>query len=111
MSLEESPDEKIFFEVDTPLAFYVRTTVSYWEIITTIKHPIMRGREVDIQATLKEPDEIRLSKSDQQVYLFYRSDGNKRWVCAVTRRLNGEGFLITAYRTGAIKEGEAIWHK
>ncbi|WP_414565954.1 MULTISPECIES: hypothetical protein [unclassified Anabaena] len=72
---------------------------------------IMRGREVDIQATLSEPDEIRLSKSDQKVYLFYRADGEKRWVCAVTKQLNGEGFLITAYRIGAIKEGEVIWHK
>ncbi len=30
---------------------------------------------------------------------------------AVTRRLNDEGFLITAYQTDAIKEGESIWHK
>jgi hypothetical protein len=111
MSSDEFPDDEILFEVDTPLGFYVRTRISYWELITTVKHPIMRGREVDIQATLREPDEIRLSKSDSQVYLFYRADGEKRWVCAVTKRLNGEGFLITAYRTGAIKEGEVIWHK
>jgi len=71
----------------------------------------MRGREADVQATLTDPDEVRLSKSDAQVYLFYRADGEKRWVCAVSKRLNGEGFLITAYRTGAIKEGMVIWHK
>jgi hypothetical protein len=27
----------------------------------------------------------------------------------VTRRLNGDGFLITAYPTDAIKQGELIW--
>jgi hypothetical protein len=111
MTGDSSPDEAILFEVETPLGFWVHTTVSYWELITTVKHPVMRGREADIQAVLASPDEVRLSKSDSQVYLFYRADGEKRWVCAVSKRLNGEGFLITAYRTGAIKEGMVIWHR
>ena len=111
MTDSPSPDEAILFEVDTPLGFCVRTTASYWRLIAETKHPVMRGREADVQATLTDPDEVRLSKSDAQVYLFYRADGEKRWVCAVSKRLNGEGFLITAYRTGAIKEGMVIWHK
>jgi len=111
MTDDASSSEEILFEVDTPLGFQVRTTVSYWELITTVKHPIMRGREADIQATLTNPDEVRLSKSDPQVFLFYRADGEKRWVCAVTKRLNGEGFLITAYRTGGIKEGTIVWQR
>jgi len=45
------------------------------------------------------------------VYLFYRLERPKRWLCAVAKRLNGEGFLITAYPTDAIKEGEQIWVK
>jgi hypothetical protein len=111
VSEEEAFDESIFFEVATPLGFQVRTTVSYWELITTVKHPVMRGREADVQAALMNPDEVRLSKSDEQVYLFYRSDGEMRWVCAVSRRLDEQGFLITAYRTAAIKEGTVIWHR
>lgn len=110
MTDRASSDEVILFEAETPLGFCVRTTASYWELISEIKHPTMKGREADIQATLANPDEVRLSKSDAQVYLFYRADGEKRWVCAVSKRLNGEGFLITAYRTGAI-EGTVIWHK
>lgn len=109
---EDSPDEEeILFEVETPTGFRVRTTVNYWELITTVKHPIMRGRAADVQAVLSHPDEIRLSQSDPQVYLFYRTDREQRWVCAVSRRLNGQGFLITVYRTGAIKEGMVIWHR
>jgi hypothetical protein len=99
------------FTVATPLGFSVRTTAEYWEFIVTIKHPVMQNRLADVQKTLSEPDEIRLSKTDAQVYLFYREDGTNRWVCAVTRQLNGEGFLITAYRTSAIKEGERVWQK
>jgi len=106
---ESSRQDAILFEVVTPLGFSVRTTVDHWEIITSIKHPAMRNREADVQATLSNPDEIRQSKSDRHVYLFYREDGAQRWVCAVARRLNGDGFLITTYRTSAIKEGIHLW--
>jgi hypothetical protein len=49
-------------------------------------------------------------KSDPNVYLFYKSKGIRRWVCAVARRLNGDGFLVTTYPTDAIKEGEHLSH-
>lgn len=35
----------------------------------------------------------------------------KRWICAVVKRLDGDGFLITTFPTDAIKEGEQIWNK
>ena len=103
--------EDMLFEVPTPLGFDVRVTRSYWELIVTIKHPVMRGRESDIQDTLRTPDEIRQSRSDPAVLLFYRSERPGRWTCAVTKRLNDEGFLITTYPTDAIKEGERVWSK
>lgn len=101
----------LFFEVVTPLGFRVRVTRGYWDLITTVKHPIMRGRESDVRATLADPDEIRQSRSDLDVYLFYKADGERggRWVCAVSKRLIDEGFLITAYPTDVIKEGVRIW--
>lgn len=104
-------NEQILFLVDTPLGFSIQTTVSYWDLITTIKHPIMKGKLEDVKQTLINPNVIHLSKSDSHVYLFYKKDGNKRWVCAITKKLNGNGFLITAYRTSAIKERERIWQK
>jgi hypothetical protein len=103
--------QDVLFEVDTPLGFRVRVTRSYWDLISTIKHPIMKGRENDVMNTLKNPDEIRVSKRDSTVFLFYKSQSVGRWVCAVTKQLNGDGFLITAYPTDAIKEGERIWPK
>lgn len=111
MNDDASANTSSLFEVNTPLGFLVRSTAEYWEFIVTIKHPVMQSRLADVQETLIRPDEIRLSKTDSQVYLFYREDGSKRWVCAVSRRLNGEGFLITAYRTSAIKEGELVWQR
>jgi hypothetical protein len=99
----------VLFEVLTPLGFRVRVTRTYWALIITVKHPVMAGREDDVQETLQNPDEIRVSKSDPDVYLFYKSERIRRWVCAVTKRLDGEGFLITTYLTDAIKEGRRVW--
>lgn len=99
----------ILFEVHTPLGFRVRVTSSYWELIVTIKHPVMAGRVSDVQETLRNPDEIRLSRSDSAVYLFYKAERAKRWVCAVAKRLDGDGFLITTFPTDAIKEGVRVW--
>ncbi|NJN94013.1 MAG: DUF4258 domain-containing protein [Anaerolineales bacterium] len=103
--------DDLLFQVLTPLNFYVRVTRSYWEYIVTVKHPAMAGREKDVQATLQTPDEIRVSRNDPTVYLFYKSERMKRWVCAVTKRLDEEGFLITTYPTDAVKEGMKIWPK
>jgi len=102
-------NQDILFEVLTPLGFHVRVTAEYWQLIIKIKHPVMAGHEKNIQEALQNPDEIRLSKRDPNVYLFYKSDRIGRWVCAVTKRLDGEGFLITTYPTDSIKEGERIW--
>jgi hypothetical protein len=101
----------LFFEVATPLGFSVRVMRDYWELIVTIKHPVMRGREADVQNTLREPDEVRRSRNDPAIYLFYRIERPKRWICAVAKRLDGDGFLITTFPTDAIKEGEQIWNK
>ena len=46
------------------------------------------------------------SRSDPAVFLFYVADGTTRWVSAVVRRGEQQGFLITAYLTDAI-----LWPK
>jgi hypothetical protein len=104
--------DDIFFEVVTPLGFSVQVTKAYWEVITTHKHPVMKGMENLVRDAIHNPDEIRRSKSDANVYLFYRTVRSKRWVCAVVKEVTGEvGFLITTYVTDAIKEGEQIWSR
>jgi hypothetical protein len=99
----------MLFDVLTPLGFHVHTTRSYWELIVRVKHPIMYGREKDVEQALRFPEEIRRSRSDPDVYLFYRLERPGRWICVVVKRLDGDGFVITTYPTEAIKEGERIW--
>jgi len=101
----------VLFEVMTPLGFRVRVTQGYWDLIVSVKHPVMAGREDDVRNALENPDEIRQSKSDEDVYLFYKAEREKRWICAVSRQTGESGFLITTYPTDAIKEGVQIWHK
>ncbi len=104
-------ENELLFKILTPLDFHVRITHSYWKLIVTLKHPVMADRESDVKKLLADPDEIMRSKSDPDVYLFYRREDFRRWVCAVVKRLNSEGFLITAYPADKIKEGERIWNR
>ncbi len=99
----------MLFDVQTPLGFHVTVTQEYWDVIVNIKHPVMRGKEKWVQKALEHPDEVRKSKSDGNVFLFYKNEKMGRWVCAVSKRQGEEGFLITAYPTDAIKEGEKVW--
>jgi hypothetical protein len=64
MTDDFSSNSETLFEIVTPLGFSVRTTAEYWQFIVTIKHPIMLNRLTDVQNTLSNPDEIRLSKTD-----------------------------------------------
>jgi len=98
------------FEIKTHLGFTVRTSEEYWQKLI-IKHPDIADLEAEIKQALATPDEIRRSSRDPNILLFYLVLKKKRWAVAVARRLNDEGFLITAYQTDAIKEGESIWHK
>jgi hypothetical protein len=54
------------------------------------------------------PDQVYQSRQDRAVFLYYRTD-QRRLLCAVVKRLDGEGFLITAYPCDKIKEGDRIW--
>ncbi len=95
-------------EVATPLGFTVRCTRQYWNFIVSEKHPALTGQEEAVAQVLRDPDEVRRSRKDRAVLLFYRGK-HPRWLCAVTRREDGTGFLITAYPTDAIKAGETLW--
>jgi hypothetical protein len=93
--------EDLLFDVATPLDLRVR--------VSRPKHPVLLGNEQAIEETLSAPDEVRRSRSDPDVVLFYRAVTPGRWMCAVAKRLDGEGFLVTAYPTDTVKEGERIW--
>lgn len=101
----------MLFEVLTPLDLRVRISRRRWELISTVKHPVMADGEARVRAALEGPDEVRQSRTEPKMLLFYKAESPKRWTCAVVKRTNGEAFLVTAYPTDAIKEGVRTWPK
>lgn len=102
--------DSLLFEVTSVLDKNVRTTIQYWQRITKDKHPSMLGREADVKIALSDADEVRISRSDPNVYLYYKQF-DSRFMCVVVRHENGTGFVITCYLTDNIKEGSEIWKK
>jgi hypothetical protein len=49
-------DNNLLFDVLTPLNCTICVSVAYWEIITQIKHPVMKGQEKLVQETLSQSD-------------------------------------------------------
>jgi hypothetical protein len=87
--MDKDHEQSILFEVSTPLGFRVRVTRSYWDLITKTKHPVMTGKEFLVKKTLNSMAQIRISRSDSSVYLFYQQERSDRWICAVAKKLNG----------------------
>ncbi|NVM04880.1 MAG: hypothetical protein HWN67_21345 [Candidatus Helarchaeota archaeon] len=78
-------------------------------------HPEMKGQIDRVQETLKIPDFVFKSVSDQEVELFYKCYKNtlvtEKYLCVVIKVLTDDLFIITAYFTDSIKKGELIWEK
>ena len=85
-------------------------TEDHWDIIVYRKHLDIEGKEYEVQKTLIDPEVVRTSQDDEDVYLYYRKFQNL-FVCVVCKHLNGDGFIITCYLTNKVKEGRQIWLK
>lgn len=104
--------EDVLFTVKTPLGVTIRTTKAYWESILSTKHPSLQTIAVEKFITcLQGPDQIRRSKHDPLVYLYYKKLA-KHFVCMVAKHTSAiQGYIITAYLTDIIKEGERVYDK
>lgn len=73
----------------------------------------MRNMREEIIRTLQAPAEVRISRSDANVRLFYefysRTTVGDKWLCVVVKYLAADAFVITAYLTDKLKAGESIW--
>jgi len=98
-----------YFRIKTPLGVEIRTTRPYWDYLINIKHKIMTGKEALVKETLSDPEEIRRSKLDNDIFLYYRLFD--KLYCVVAKHQGKEGFLITAFPVDKVKEGEIIWTK
>ncbi|MBI4455958.1 MAG: DUF4258 domain-containing protein [Acidobacteria bacterium] len=102
--------DDVHFEVTSKLGKLIRVTKSRWDLIVKTKHPEIEGQESEAKRALREPDEIRRSRSDGSVFLYYRRQGRLS-LAVVAKHNNGDGFIITAYFTDRIKEGERVYKR
>jgi hypothetical protein len=103
-------DERLF-EITDVFGKKIRTTKSYWKKIKEEKHQDLTAGVKEIIKTIKKPDAVYRSVKDETVVIQYCRSG-KFALVAVTKHLNGDGFLVTAYQTSKPKmKGEKLWPK
>ena len=103
-------DDKLF-EVTDVFNKKIRTTKNYWRKIREEKHQDLIAGIEEIIETIEKPDEVYQSVKDETVAIQYRKY-LKFTLVAVTKHLNGDGFLVTAYQTSRPKmKGEKLWPK
>jgi hypothetical protein len=74
-------------------------------------HPDVKIYLSKIPEILKNPDQIRKSRHDPEVLLFYKYfDNIKKHLVAVVK-VNKRNFILTCYLTDKIKTGEKIYEK
>ena len=95
-----------YIEAVSKLGKRIRITKRYWGYIVA-KHESVASLEEEVKETLINPDSVRVSKEDPDVYLYYSRQG-KYYLCVVCKHLNNEGFIITAYLADKIKRGRRV---
>ncbi len=84
-------------------------------IAHVLRHLEMVGMEQEIERVLESPGEVRVSRLDDTVELFYEYYTQTRvggkWLCVVVKYPPSDGFMVTAYLTDRLKPGETIWPK
>ena len=80
-----------------------------------LQHPELTGMEEEISRVLRAPAEVRVSRSDETVQLFYeyyaRTRVGGKWLCVVVKYPPDDAFVVTAYLTDQLKPGEILWPK
>ena len=86
-------------------------TEEAWLHIASPPHTCMADVPEAIPQTLSHPDEIRRSNTrPETVRLCYKWFADTlvgdKWVCVVVKYLRDEAYVLTAYATDRIKNGE-----
>lgn len=78
-------------------------------------HPELTDLPDFLGPTIRAPDRIVQSRTDETVELFYRSfettPVTSKHLCVVVKAAVEDPFILTAYFTDSIKRGEVLWTK
>lgn len=80
-----------------------------------LQHRELAGMEEEISRVLQAPAEVRVSRSDLTVQLFYefyvKTSVGGKWFCVVVKYPPDDAFVVTAYLTDQLKPGVSLWPK
>ena len=80
-----------------------------------LEHPEMAGMESALEETLRDPQLVIRSRTDETATLSYRyylrTLVGGRWLCVVVKYNEADAFVLTAYLTDEPKRGEVLWRK
>lgn len=75
----------------------------------------MAALESEIETTLRSPQTVIQSISDDEARLYYRfyvgTKVGDKYLCVVVKVSLADAFVITAYLTDKVKRGEQLWPK
>lgn len=78
-----------------------------------LTHPEMVDLTDEIPVVLHSPAQVILSRSDEEVRLYYRhyesTPVGAKWLCVVVKDRPDDAFVITAYLTDRPKKGMSVW--
>jgi hypothetical protein len=103
--------KKVFIDAMTPLGYRVVLTRDRWREIVRFKHPALARYEQQVRGCLQAPDVIRASAKDADVHVYYLQT-RRSYLCIVVAPRNGnDRFVVTAYLTKRMKQGDELWTK
>ncbi len=80
-----------------------------------LEHPEMAGLENAVAETLRAPELVIRSQTDETATLNYRyylrTWVGDKWLCVVVKYTHADAFVLTAYLTDKPKRGEVLWQK
>lgn len=103
----------VMFMLPPKLQKTIRLDEERWNHV--LKHPEMKNQINRVKETIINPDSVRESRHDPSVWLFYKlyteTPVTRKYLLVITRILNEEGFIVTAFFTDKMKKGGLVWKK
>ena len=78
-----------------------------------LEHQEMAGMEDALAETLRKPELVIQSRTDEEAKLNYKyyigTKVGDKWLCVVVKYGETDAFVLTAYLTDKPKKGELVW--
>ncbi len=97
-----------YHEIVSAMGKKIKILNAGWENIVR-KHPDLADKFSQLTKTIARAEIIMTSKTDPVVYLYYRKAAGRKYLCAICKHYDGDGFLITAYYTYHLQGAHIVW--